>query len=260
MSIRQGFMAEHVHSGREAFAFAAEHGFDHLELNMEHGFHRADLDVDAVRALADEFDLALLAHLPYRLDAGSPHEHVRDGSCRELEAALDAAAELGVERAVMHAQTVAHEDTWDTAHVQDCILDSVRRVAAYGRDVGVEVCVENLKGAHFDVHDFPALFERTDAAMCLDTGHAAVCGMDGDDQAAFFREHGDRIAHVHLNDSRHRDDDEHLPVGLGTVDFPALADVMVEADWTGTCTHEVYGFDLDYVALGKERFDALLAA
>jgi hypothetical protein len=34
---------------------------------------------------------------------------------------------------------------------------------------------------------------------------------------------------------------------------------MRETDWAGTCTHEVFGFDREYVALGKQRFDEWLA-
>ena len=62
-----------------------------------------------------------------------------------------------------------------------------------------------------DVTEFPALFAATDAAMCLDTGHAFVSGLDGAAQAEFLREHGDRVAHVHLNDTRLDDEDEHIP-------------------------------------------------
>lgn len=259
MTVRQGFVVGVQFDPETAFRFAAERGFDYLELNMEHAFHPDRVAPATVRALAAEHDLALVGHLPYRLDAGSPHDHVREGSCRQLEAALDAAAAFGAEKAVMHAATLVHGDAWDPDAVREGILESVRRVAAHGRSVGVEVCVENLKGPYFDVHDFPTLFEETEAAMCLDTGHAHVSGMDGGEQARFLREHDDRISHVHLNDTRRADDDEHLPVGLGTVAFGALAEAMVEAGWEGTATHEIYGFDLAYAAHSKEAFDETLA-
>jgi len=260
MTISQGFMIGPHHDREAAFAFAAAEGFDHVELNGEHAFRRGRVDPDAVRSLAADHDLGLVVHLPYRLDACSPHEHVREGGRRELEAAIDLAAGFGADRAVAHAQTLAHEQTWERAEIRGYVVETARRLQEYGADAGVEICVENLKGHHFDVHDFPALFERTDAAMCLDTGHAHVSGMDLAAQADLLREYGDRITHVHLNDTRRDDDDEHLPVGLGCLDFAALVAAMVETDWSGTCTHEVFGFDLAYVATGKERFDAVLDA
>ena len=259
MTVDQGFMIGPHHDREAAFAFAGAQGFDVVELNGEHAFRRGRVDPAAVRSLAAEYDLGLVVYLPYRLDACSPHEHVREGGRRELEAAVDLAAAFGADRAVMHAQTLAHEDTWEAGEIREHVLESARRLDEYGDAAGVQVCVENLKGSLFDVYDFPTLFEATDAAMCLDTGHAHVSGMDGAEQAAFLREHGDRIDHVHLNDTRRSDDDEHLPVGLGTLDFEALVAAMVESDWSGSCTHEVYGFDLAYVATGKRCFDDLLA-
>jgi len=262
MTVRQGFMLQDADltgvSVGEGFAFAAENGFDVVELNMEYGFEADRIDAGRVVDLAAKRDLDCLVHLPYRLDAGSPHRHVRDGSCRELEAALDVAADVGAEKAVMHAGTMAHADAWDRETIVEANVASIRRVREYGADRGVEVVVENLKGPFVDVHDVPDLLSRTDATMCFDTGHAHVSGMGPAEQGSFLRDHGDRISHVHLNDTRRGDDDEHLPVGLGRLDFGPLADAMRETGWTGTCTHEVFGFDLGYVGLGKERFDRLL--
>ncbi|PSP77165.1 hypothetical protein BRC81_10275 [Halobacteriales archaeon QS_1_68_20] len=136
-----------------------------------------------------------------------------------MEAALDAAAAAGVETAVFHADSRVLAEEWDDELVREC----------------------------------------TDAAMCLDTGHARATGHDGAWQAEFLRKHGDRVSHVHLNHTRRSDDDEHLPVGLGRVDFGALADAIAETGWTGTCTHELFGFDLRYAAESKRAFDALLA-
>lgn len=259
MNVRQGFVADATTEFREAAAFAGEHGFDFLELNMENAYRRDRLDAEAVRAAADEHDLALLAHLPYRVDPGSPHDHARNGACRELEVAIDAADDVGAEKAVFHAESFVLGEDWDHDRVRAGIYDSVRRIDDYAREKGIEAVVENLKGPFVDAGDFPELFAETGAAMCLDTGHAHATGHDGAWQASLLRESPHRISHVHLNDTRRDDDDEHLPVGLGHVDFEALAAAMADASWTGTVTHELYGFDLRYAATSKRAFEELLA-
>lgn len=259
MALRHGLTVENDPDREAAFAFAADHGFEFVELNMDHAFDRTRVDPAAVRASLAAHGLDAVVHLPYRLDIGSPLAHVREGACRELEAAIDAAAAMGAEKGVVHAKTFAHPEKWDRERVVDAVVESVQRLTAAGREAGVEVVVENLKGAYVDVFDFPALFERTDAAMCLDTGHAFVSGMDGAAQAAFLREHGDRVSHLHLNDTRVDETDEHLPVGLGKVAFEPIADAVRETGWAGTATHEVFGFDDAYVAQGKETFAAMLA-
>jgi sugar phosphate isomerase/epimerase len=225
---------------------------------MDWTFERSRVDPDSVRALADRHGLDLCVHLPYRLDVGTPLEHVREGSCRELEASVDAAVRMGAERGVFHANTLATAGKWDVGTVRECLYDSVERVTAYARDRGFEAVVENLKSPFFDASDFPELFDRTGASACLDTGHAHVTGVPVADQADLLREHGDRIAHVHLNDTRIDETDEHLPVGVGKLDFAELVDAMVETGWTGTCTHETFTFDDEPRAFGKRRFDRLL--
>ena len=96
--------------------------------------------------------------------------------------------------------------------------------------------------------------------MCLDIGHAFTSGLDAAAWANFLREHGDRVAHVHLDDTR-RGDDENLPVGLDRLDFAELAAAMAETGWRGICTHETlrFGDRFDYVRTSKRRFDDLLA-
>lgn len=252
-------MVEVDHDVDAALAAAAERGFDFVEVNAEGAGHAARDPAD-VREAAASAGVDLVVHLPYHLDVGSPHEHVRDGACRQLEAAIDAALGMGVDRGVFHATTFAN-DRWDRGRVYAAVAESVERVHDYGRERGFDACAENLKGEFVDAGDFPDLLERTGGLACLDTGHAHATGHGVEWQADFLREHGDRVAHVHLNDTRRDDTDEHLPVGVGKLDFAPLVEAMVDTGWAGTCTHEVFTPDADHgaVGYGKGRFDELLA-
>jgi sugar phosphate isomerase/epimerase len=260
MTIRQGFTLENGADEEAAFAFAADRGFEFLELNMDHQFDRRRVDTAEVRDLAETYDLDLLVHLPYRVDVGTPLDHVREGSLRELEASIDTAVELGAEKGVYHATTQVRASKWPHDQVRDCLYESVDRLTEYAEERGFEAVVENVKSPFFDAGDFPDLFAETAATACLDTGHAHVTGQYGSEQADLLCEHGDRVSHVHLNETRTASGDEHLPVGLGKVDFEAIAEGMVEADWSGTCTHEVFTFANEPRAFGKARFDELLSA
>jgi sugar phosphate isomerase/epimerase len=61
-----------------------------------------------------------------------------------------------------------------------------------------------------------------------------------------------------LNDTRRDDNDKHLPVGMGQIDFTVIARALRETEWAGTCTHELYSFGHDCAAHGKATFDRLL--
>lgn len=256
--IRRGFVTQLGMDPLEALDDARDAGFDHVELMMDGETHPDALaaDADAIRERADDHGLDLAVHLPFALDIGSPFAHVREGSVRELAAALDTAADLGAEVAVAHAASNAWSAAWDDGTVQDHILDSVRTLDGHARDRDVRLCVENVPDGFFPVQEFPRLFAETDAAMTLDTGHARMDGMESEDMAAFLDDHRDRVAHLHLNDTRVAEDG-HVPFGSGTLDFDTILDPL-RNDWRGTLSLEVFTYDRNYIAYSLERLDDLL--
>lgn len=131
---------------------------------------------------------------------------------------IDTAAEFGSETAVLHAQLSARHHHWERSRVLNAIYESIQRLYEYAAEREIIVCVENLDHPFIDIADFPELLVQTDTAICLDTGHALRLGWAGMINA-FLQKYGDRISHIHLNDTRIDQDDEHLPVGLGRVFF-----------------------------------------
>lgn len=97
--------------------------------------------------------------------------------------------------------------------------------------------------------DLERLLDETDAAtvrVCMDTGHYAY---RGGDPVAFMRRHGDRVPYMHVKGvdpavlARVQEADWPLftavqrgvftEPAVGGVDFPALAAVLREIDWSG---------------------------
>jgi sugar phosphate isomerase/epimerase len=259
-TVRTGYVTQ-IHTGAVSWEAAlregAEIGFDYAELYMDGATERTALDPNAVGSAAAEEGLDLLVHLPFAdLEIGSPRDPVREGSLSELRACIEVAAEMGAEKAVLHAGTSARPPEWQLDEVAPILLDSIRVLDRFAADRGVEVCVENLPGVPFTIHHFDRVFDETAASMTLDTGHARVDGMDAADIAAFVDDHGDRVSHVHVNDSREAAD-EHVPVGSGTMDFETALAPLREG-WTGTVSAEVYTFDFDYLELSERKLDEVL--
>ncbi|UPV74610.1 sugar phosphate isomerase/epimerase [Halorussus limi] len=258
--VRRGYVTQ-THTGAvswdEALRQASAVGFDFAELYLDGATERTRLDPGSVGSAAAEEGLDLLVHLPFvDLEIGSPRDPVREGSLSEQRACIEAAAEMGAEKAVLHAGTSARPPEWQLDEIAPILLDSIRILDRFAADRGVEICVENLPGVPFTVHHLDRVFEETEASATFDTGHARVDGMDADEMADFLDAHGDRVSHVHVNDAR-EDADEHVPTGSGTTDFETALAPLRE-DWTGTVSVEVYTFDFDYLELSAEKLDAVL--
>lgn len=257
--IRKGFVEQPDMELQEAIDRAGEFGFDFLEVMMDGDNHRDALVVEneEIQEWTEEAGISLMAHLPFSFHIGSPHEHVRHGSIEEIRDCIETAARLGVEKVVIHASSSAWSSVWGEDEIHGFILDAVDELDGAAVDHGVEVCVENVPGGSFTTQDFDTLFEQTDAAMTLDTGHAVRDGMSEREIADFIHANAERISHVHVNDVMGEDID-HVPFGAGRVDFEPIMRAFRESGWAGTLSLEPFTHSFDYVLFSKEKLDELI--
>lgn len=264
--MRTGFVSFDRLAYEDSIERASEFGFDFLELMLDGDAHRESLanESAAIADRLDELQLDLLVHCPYPLLIGSPHEHQRRGAVEELRRCIEVAVELGAEKGVVHPDTYGWDRVWDESTLAGFVSESVRELVAFADDRGFEICVENHfhRGA-LDLHQLDGLLETTEASLTFDTGHAALAGLDEAGMAAFLEEHRERVSHLHLNDNRHSDagyrgEDEHLPLGYGTLDFRTIIEPFTSAPWDGTASIELDTADFEYLRVSQRRLDELL--
>lgn len=112
-----------------------------------------------------------------------------------------------------------------------------------GTGVAYENMLPNLNGTHrvrYGTH-YEDLIELIDSyqdpmvGACWDTGHANQMKFD---QARALRAVGSRLKALHINDNFYGVRDEHLLPYMGTVDWQAVIDTLVEIGYTGTLNYE----------------------
>jgi sugar phosphate isomerase/epimerase len=205
--------------------------------------------------LADALgDRDLLVHLPYSQRLATYVPEVNDAIVDYQRRLLSAAGDLGADKAVLHATSADRDDV----EFREVAADQLRRVAAAGREAGVEVVVENVGHQHagLQLSVLGDLARETDTPICFDVGHAY---MEGGDEAItrFLRRHGDAVSHLHCHDVRRRGD-THLPVGAGEVDYDAVASALDGFD--GTVALEVFTDDAALLTDSAERVAERLGA
>lgn len=245
-----------------ATAWAASEGFDFVELLLDGAYARERIadHREAMRATLDGAGLGVVVHLPFSVDPGVPFTPVREGVVAELVAGMDLAVDLGAGTVVFHPSSDAWDLGWTDAERREFVHESLDDLVPAARERGLAPCLENVVDNYYDAHAFPELLDRYPAAeMTFDTSHAFLAGMDEAGMADFCRERADRIGHLHLVDTR-GGGDEHLPVGMGRIDFATVFAGLADAGWSGTATLEVATMDYDTIALGKRHVEELLAA
>lgn len=237
--------------------WAARQGFDFVELLLDGAYARDRID-DRRDAMGETFQAAgidLVVHLPFSIEPGSPFPAVREGAIAEYIGGMELAADLGAEKIVFHPSGNAWGLAWSEEERREFVHEALDELVPAARGRGLEPCLENLASSYYTAQRFPDLLERyPTASMTFDTSHALLSGVSSAEMAAFCREHADRISHLHLVDTC-GGEDEHLPVGMGTIDFAPLLEALGEVDWSGTATLEIGTEDYDTIALGKRHIE-----
>jgi len=239
----------------EEFAFAAGHGFDFLELTVE----PPSTPLEAVSA-AEVERLSRLHNLPVPVGHGiwyMPYAHpVREirAACRAYwDKYLSLCLELGIAAANIHVDFSCPQRLRE--QVFDHHFEFLSTLARKGRGVGVKIMLEPSGEGGEAAEMVERLLEGIpELYLHLDLGHAHMAYNDGG--ISFIRRHWRRLVHVHVSDNNGRED-QHLPIGCGTVNFPRILNQLKRTGYDGTFTLEIFVSDRQYLLLGQEKLRRL---
>lgn len=224
----------------------ADLGFDYLELAMDPpGAHWATLQSQRndIRQKLQDRGLGLVCHLPTFVSIADLTPSIRQASLEEMCHSLQTAKSLGAEKVAFHPGTVRGMGHFVPDVARGYGLESLDDITRLADELALPLCIENMfpgYGAYFEVDDYSGLFDRyPDLRMTLDTGHAHIGAPDGSRLRRFAQQLGHRVEHVHISDNSGRAD-EHLPPGMGSIDFQWLVKSLKSTGFNATVTFEVF--------------------
>ncbi len=228
----------------------ADAGFDFVDLTLEPPL-AWPCDPRAVRDLLSELGLGVVGHTAWYLPIASPFPELRRQARELLREMLDAFAVIGADVVNVHpdrsARLVAARDV--VAANGETLADLADEATVRG----LRLMVENLGPPFASPEELRSILDAAPAAgFHLDVGHAHL-GRDRDEPnrtEALLEAFGDRLAHVHVSDNLGVDD-LHLPLGAGTVDWPAAVRALKGAGWDGTVTIEVFSPERAHVEASR---------
>jgi sugar phosphate isomerase/epimerase len=255
----------------EQFRAAAELGFDAVEI-APYTIAQYVTDVDAARRrqvveLARDNGLAVAAiHWVLARTQGfhvtHPDPRVRQKTVDYLRALVDFGVDIGAEVMVVGSpaqRAVTNEVSY--AEAWKWFSEAIAAAAARGAGAGLKICIEPLApatGNNFILKAFEAVKMARQIAMpnvgvILDTYSGALTE---EDLPGAIRETGSLLFHYHCNDHNKR------APGWGKVDFVSIFEALLDINFAGYCSVEVFDFSLDpreHVGKGLEHLRRCLA-
>jgi sugar phosphate isomerase/epimerase len=249
-----------VHPILDEVAAIAALGFDYIELTLDPPMADHAQVLQQKSALTEALErhgIRLICHLPTFVSLADLAEGIRRASLNEVLSALETAAALDAEKVVAHPATIGGMGVFVMDLARQHAWDSLTAIVRKADELSLMLCLENMfPRTHFGVtvDDFKPIFERfARLQLTLDTGHANIGSPHGKRILEFIQAFPDRIGHVHVSDNFGKQDN-HLPIGAGSIEFPKVVDALRDIGYDKTVTFEIFSADREYLKISREKF------
>lgn len=240
-------------------------GFDYIELTMDPPEAIPEKILQQKKAilnLLNQYGMEIMAHLPTFLWTSDLYESLREVSINENFKALEAAAELGIKKAILHPSYITGLGKFLIDKSKQYAMASIEAILKRATSLKIKICLENMfPQTHFlyHPHEFQEVFDAfPEIRLTLDIGHAYIGG-ERHRALEFIQTYGHRIDHLHVNDNFGKEDN-HLPVGAGTIDFERVMKALNEISYDETLTLEVFSKDRDYLKISRDKIKRIWEA
>ncbi len=206
------------------------------------------VDPARVRRRLSELGLQAVGHTAPFLPFASAYPELERAARDLYLRTCEAFAEIGVDLVNLHPVARGLRGRDAVERNADAVADLAGRAAALGQTL----MVENMGGAFGTAAELRPLVEAADNVLLhLDVGHANIRPYGQPPRLPELLEaFAGRIGHVHVHDNKGRYD-EHLPLGVGSVDWPEAVRLLRGAGWDGTVTLEVFADEPAYTEASR---------
>jgi len=253
--MKLGIMNNPSKSVYEEAAFCGQAGFDFLDLTIE-GPCAGNVEINKLRPILDRYGLSVTGHTDPCLPYAYPIQSVQEACLKVLERCAQIFSTLGAKIMNIHPCYLS-----PPAMRKDRVLfhiQSLQPIVEMAASYGLTLVLENYSAPFDRVATFKTLLEEVPGLkLHLDFGHT---NFGRDDHDVFCRELGEHLRHVHFSDNRSRSDD-HMPLGVGTVDWKNAVNALKAIGYDGTITLEIFcndpGMQSQYLDLSREMVQGL---
>jgi sugar phosphate isomerase/epimerase len=180
--------------------------------------------------------LFAIGHTWYEMRYAFPNKKIREIFIKELKSDLLFFNKIGCSTVAVHLDDKYKQIPKDK--IFSYHLSALDIMASYAEQLSMQILVENVpNGKLSNPKDISKLLKaNSNIGLLLDIGHANTISQDA--IWRFFKLCGKRIRHIHMSDNNGTD--EHLPIGLGSIDLEKLVMNLIKINYKGTVTLEMF--------------------
>jgi sugar phosphate isomerase/epimerase len=215
----------------------AKQGFDFVDFTIETRTRVEYLDTTKTRKQIEDLGLGIVGSTDWRLPTASPYPAVRKASCNEMIQEMGCLADLGAGVMTIHFD---HSSSGFERRLSlEREIESYHLFSDKAKELGVTIVVENFEGTDEHRREIGALLKATPSLFLhLDVGHTNRKGGNIGIRK-FIRGYNKKIRHLHISDN-HGDQDEHLGVGFGTINWGMVLRELKRIGYDETITFETF--------------------
>lgn len=217
----------------EAIAIANA-SFDFIDLTIE-GPKAYDVDTRKMAAILKQYNLAVIGHTDPCLPWAYPIQTIRQACRDELERCARIFSELGAD--IMNIHPCYFSPPAMRNSVVEFNIEALPPIVEMASSYGLKIAFENFMKPFDRVSTFNSLLNEVPGlTLHLDFGHTNI---GQNNYEAFCGQLGNHIAHVHFSDNRGKADN-HMPLGVGNIDWRKAVASLKATGYDGTITLEVF--------------------
>ena len=211
---------------------------------VDDGFHALNKkNVSILKEIAASYTIRFTVHSPFAdVNIASPSKVIRTLMLNRLKRSMVYANALDAKLWVLHPGNKTGISMFYPGEDWKQNLKSIHFLNSLANDFGLKIAIENLPGKYGFImknpEDFIRLYKEdsslNDIGVVLDTGHSNL----ENQTESFLRKLPKKIVHIHVSDNM-GDDDQHLGIGYGQIDWNQFAQTLHEIKYKKTIMVEV---------------------
>lgn len=261
---KYGLLTNPTHNVVSEINEFAKLGFDYTEIGIEEPYSTNEIlrrDKKKILAAIKKNGMFVLGHTSFWNDFGSMHTNVRMGWIKEAKEMINTSSQLNIDLLNFHffpgVQMIKKIPEGRKIYL-DNFVNTMKEISVFAKSKGITLMLENLphgKRNLYTIKEFNHVIKSVPNLMVhLDVAHAFIEGGNAKIDE-YIRRFSKKLVHLHVHDN-HGEDDEHLPIGKGSINFKRVISSLKKIGYDKTITFEVFPDPVD-AQKSRKKFEKM---